>query len=406
MGKAKTRTDELLEELVKGKTPEEITGPNGLLKQLTKGILEKALQGEMSHLLGYEKHSSDGDNAGNSRNGKSRKKLKTDHGEMEIEIPRDRNSDFEPQIIKKHQTRFTGFDEKIISMYARGMTTRDISSHLEEIYGVEVSADLISTVTDSVMEEVIEWQNRTLDALYPIVFLDALFVKIRDEGHVKNKAVYLAIGINTDGLKEILGIWIEETEGAKFWLKVVTELNNRGVKDILIASVDGLKGFPEAINSVFPKTEIQVCIVHMMRNSLKFVSYKYRKEIATDLKKVYCSPNVQSAETELQAFSEKWDAKYPMIPKSWKNNWNLLTTFMAYPPDIRKVIYTTNAIESLNMSLRKIIKNRSSFPSDEAVVKILYLALRNISKKWTMPVRSWGEAMNQFMILFENRVSF
>jgi transposase-like protein len=326
-----------------------------------------------------------GNNSGNSRNGKTRKKVIGKNGALDLEIPRDRNGDFTPQIIKKRQKRLDGFDDKIISMYARGMTTREIQAHLQEIYEVEVSPDLISTVTNAVIEEVRDWQNRPLSAVYPIMYLDCLFVKIRDEGHVKNKAVYLAIAINMEGKKELLGRWIEQTEGAKFWLKVVNELKTRGVEDILIACVDGLKGFPEAIETVYPQAEIQLCIVHMVRNSLKYVGHKEKKEVAQALKTVYGSATAEEAKENLDIFEDRYGDKYSAIVKSWRRNWERLTTFMAYPPDIRKVIYTTNTIESLNMTLRKVIKNRASFPSDESASKLLFLALRNASKKWTMP---------------------
>jgi len=398
--------DKLLDELMKDyKNPEDLIGENGLLKQLTKALLEKALEGEMTHHLGYPKWSSAGRNTGNSRNGKHDKTIKGDFGEMDIEVPRDRNSEFEPTIIEKHQTRFDGFDDKIISMYARGMSTRDIQGHLKEIYQIEVSPDFISTVTDSVMDGVKEWQNRPLDEIYPILYLDALHVKVKDQGQVINKAVYLAVGINMEGKKEVLGFWIEKTEGSKFWLQVVTELKNRGVKDIFIACVDGLKGFPEAIRAVYPKTEIQLCIVHMVRNSLKFVSYKDRKNIAADLKEIYHSSTVELAEKALETFSSKWDSKYPTISQSWRNNWANIIPFFAYPPEIRKVIYTTNAIESLNMTLRKILKTRASFPNDDALRKLLYLGLQNASKKWTMPIRDWVSAINQFLILYGDRVA-
>jgi putative transposase len=398
--------DKLLDELMKDyKNPEDLLGENGLLKQLTKALLEKALEGEMTHHLGYPKWSPAGRNTGNSRNGKHDKTIKGDFGEMDIEVPRDRNSEFEPTIIGKHQTRFDGFDEKIISMYARGMSTRDIQGHLKEIYQIEVSPDFISTVTDSVMDAVKEWQNRPLDEIYPILYLDALHVKVKDQGQVINKAVYLAVGINMEGKKEVLGFWIEKTEGSKFWLQVVTELKNRGVKDIFIACVDGLKGFPEAIRAVYPKTEIQLCIVHMVRNSLKFVSYKDRKNIATDLKEIYHSSTVELAEKALETFSSKWDSKYSTISQSWKNNWANIIPFFAYPPEIRKVIYTTNTIESLNMTLRKILKTRASFPNDDALRKLLYLGLQNASKKWTMPIRDWVSAINQFLILYGDRVA-
>ncbi len=397
---------EILEELLKDcKTPEDMFGPKGLLHQLKRALVEKALEGEMDHHLGYEKHSPHGNNSGNSRNGKFPKTLKDKNGEYTIKVPRDRRGEFEPKFVKKGQRRLDGFDEKIISMYARGMTVRDIQAHLEEIYGTDVSADLISTVTNEVMEEVVAWQNRPLDNIYPIVFLDALRDKIRHERTVINKAIYLAIGINMEGMKEVLGLWIAQTEGAKFWLQVVTEIKNRGVNDILIASVDGLKGFPEAIESVFKNTSVQICIVHMVRNSLKFVPFKDRKILATDLKAIYKSVNVRQAELALTSFEKKWDKKYPTISKSWRSNWDKITVFMDFPEELRKVIYTTNAIESLNITLRKVIKNCSSFPNDDSALKMLYLALKNIKKKWTMPIRDWGAAINQFAIKFEGTVT-
>jgi len=400
-----TIKNELLDELlVNYKKPEDMLGENGILKQLTKALLERALQGEISHHLGYSKHAPEGNNSGNSRNGKSKKTLKGDLGVMPLEVPRDRNGTFEPQIVKKNQTRFDGFDDKIMSLYSRGMTTREIQGHLQEIYGVEVSPDLISTVTDAVLEEVREWQDRPLDPLYPILYLDAIRVKCKDDGRVQNKSVYLAIGVSMQGHKEVLGMWVSQNEGAKFWLSVVTELKNRGVEDILIACVDGLKGFPEAIETVFPKTQVQLCIVHMIRNSLAYVSYKERKKLVADLKTVYQANTAKEAEAALGDFETAWKNRYPTIAKSWRERWVNVIPFFAFPPDIRKVIYTTNAIESLNMSLRKIIKNRSLFPNEEAMTKLLYLALRNIKKKWTMPIRDWGRALNQFAIVFENRV--
>ena len=394
---------ELLEELLKDyKSPEDLLGQGGLLKELTKALVEKALDGELTHHLGYPKYSSSKND--NARNGKSKKGLLTDHGKMEIVSPRDRNGSFEPELVKKRQTRFDGFDDKILSMYARGMTVREIQGHLEEIYAVEVSPDLISSVTDSVLEEVKAWQNRTLDAVYPIVFMDALRVKIRDNGHVINKAVYMALGVNLDGNKEVLGLWVAKEEGAKFWLKVVTELKNRGVKDMFIACVDGLKGFPEAIESVYPETQIQLCIVHMVRNSLRFVPWKDKKAVVADLKTIYTATNAEVAKENLNAFRSKWNEKYPTIADSWERNWEGLIPFLSYPDYIRKAIYTTNAIESLNRSLRKVSKNRGSFPNDESALKLLYLALRNISKKWTMPIRLWKQALNQFVILFPGRL--
>ena len=397
--------DELLDELIKGyKKPEDLIGSNGILKELTKRLVERAMNAEMTEHLGYEKHSPEGNNSGNSRNGKTEKTVTTDQGDLRIEVPRDRKSNFDPQIIKKGQRRFTGFDDKILSMYARGMTTRDIQGHLQDIYQVEVSPDLISSVTDAVIEEVKEWQNRPIDRLYPIIYLDGLVVKIRDQGHIMNKTVYLAIGVNVSGEKDLLGLWIGDTEGAKFWLRVLTDLKNRGMEDVLIACVDGLKGFPEAIEAVYPKTEVQLCIVHMVRNSLRYVPWKDKKVLASDLRQVYRASTVEQAEQALGELELKWGSKYPTIGKSWRENWQRVIPFFAFPEDIRKAIYTTNAIESLNMSLRKVTKNRGSFPNDEAAIKLLYLALKNIMKKWTMPIRDWGAAINQFAILFEGRV--
>jgi putative transposase len=397
--------DELVAQLLGNyQKPEDLIGENGLLKQLTKLLVEKALDAEMAHHLGHDKHEPVANPAGNTRNGKSKKTLKGDFGELPIEVPRDRHSTFEPQIIPKHQTRWTGFDEKILSLYARGMTVREIQSHLEEIYGTEVSPSLISSVTDAVTEEVKTWQARPLDPIYPIVYLDCIHVKIR-EGAVRVKAVYLAIGVTMSGEKEVLGLWLSQTEGAKFWLQVVTELRNRGVQDIFIACVDGLKGFPEAIEAVFPQTTVQLCIVHMVRHSLNYVSWKRRPEVAADLKRIYQSATVDEAELRLGEFEAKWDAEYLPIGQSWRRNWSRLIPFFDYPPEIRKVIYTTNAIESVNMSLRKLTKNRGSFPSDEALLKLFYLALRNISQKWTMPIRDWKAALNRFTIEFGERIA-
>ncbi len=387
------------------KKPEDLIGEDGLLKQLTKALVERALAAEMANHLGHGKNEPVENTAGNTRNGKSKKTLKGEFGELPIEVPRDRHGSFEPQLVAKHQTRWTGFDDKILSLYARGMTVREIQAHLEEMYGTEVSPTLISSVTDAVMDEVKAWQSRPLDALYPIVYLDCIHVKARDSGAVRVKAVYLALGINLAGEKELLGIWIAQTEGAKFWLQVVTELKNRGVADIFIACVDGLKGFPEAIEAVYPKTAVQLCIVHMVRHSLNYVSWKLREQVAADLKRIYQSATVEDAEAKLGEFEEKWSATHPPIAQSWRRNWQRIIPFFDYPPEIRKVIYTTNAIESVNMSLRKITKNRGSFPSDEALLKLFYLALRNISKKWTMPVRDWKAALNRFTIQFEERMS-
>ena len=395
-----TIENELIDNLLKGyKKPEDLIGENGLLKELTKRLLERAMAAEMTEHVGYEKHDVAGDGSGNSRNGKSAKTIKGTFGTLPLEVPRDRNGTFEPRIVSKHQRRFTGFDENIISLYARGLSTREIKQHLEEIYQVEVSPGLISSVTDEVIDEVKTWQMRQLDEVYPIMYLDAIQFKVRDAGHVRNKAVYLAIGVNMDGLKEVLGLWIAQTEGAKFWLQVVTELKNRGVMDIFIACVDGLKGFPEAIESVFPQTEVQLCIVHLVRHSLNYVSWKQRKEVARDLKLIYTAATEAEAEAALEEFGAKWDAKYPTISRSWRSNWTRVIPFFSHPPEIRRIIYTTNAIESLNMSLRKVTKARGSFPNDEAVLKLLYLALRNIAKKWTMPIHDWKAALNRFAII-------
>jgi putative transposase len=383
--------------------PEDLIGENGLLKQLTKLLVEKALDAEIAQHLGHAKHEPVANPAGNTRNGKSRKTLKGEFGELPIEIPRDRHGTFEPLLIPKHQTRWTGFDDKVISLYARGMTVREIQSHLEEMYGTEISPSLISSITDAVADEVKAWQARPLDPVYPIVYLDCIHVKVR-EGAVRVKAVYLAIGVTLAGEKEVLGMWLAQTEGAKFWLQVVTELRNRGVQDIFIACVDGLKGFPEAIEAVFPKAAVQLCIVHMVRHSLNYVSWKRRPEVAADLKRIYPSATADEAEQRLGEFEAKWDVEYLPIGQSWRRNWARLIPFFDYPPEIRKVIYTTNAIESVNMSLRKLTKNRGSFPSDEALLKLFYLALRNISRKWTMPIRDWKAALTRFTIQFEERL--
>jgi putative transposase len=393
--------DELL---VNYKKPEDIIGENGLLKQLTKALLERALSAELTEHVGYDKHDPAGYNSGNSRNGSSKKKLKGEFGEIELETPRDRNGSFEPAIVSKRQTRFTGFDDKIISMYSRGMTTREIEGHLKEMYGVEVSPTLISNVTEAVMEEVKTWQSRPLDEVYPILYMDALQVKVRDGAHVQNKAIHVAIAVNLTGHKEVLGLWAAQNEGAKFWLQVLTELQNRGVKDIFIACVDGLKGFPEVIESVYPRAEVQTCIVHMIRTSLSYVNWKQRKPVAADLRQIYQAATAQEAGEQLDAFAQKWDAQCPMVSQIWRRHWDRITPFLAYPAEIRKVIYTTNAVESLNMSLRKIIKMRGSFPNEEAALKLLYLALRNASKKWTMPVQNWTTALNRFSILWPDRM--
>lgn len=396
---------EMIDELLKeGKTKEDIFGENGLIKQFVKSVLERALQSELTTHLGYEKHDIKGKNSGNSRNGVSTKTIQGEFGQTEIVVPRDRSSTFEPQLIQKGQTRFDGFDDKILALYAPGMTTRDIQAQLQELYGVEVSPTLISNVTDAVLDEVKAWQSRPLERVYPIIYLDALVVKIRVDKQIVNKAIHLALGINLEGEKELLGMWCNTTEGAKFWLSVLTELKNRGLQDVLICCCDGLTGFPAAIEAVYPQAKIQLCVVHLVRQSLRYVSWKERKILAADLKQIYGALTLDEAETALTAFAEKWDSQYPTISQIWLRHWENITPFFAYPPEIRKVIYTTNAIESLNMTLRKVMKNRRVFPSDDAAFKQIYLALQNISKKWTMPIRDWKPALARFMIEFEGRI--
>ena len=371
-------------------------------KMLTKVTVEAALNAELDEHLGYARHEQS--NKDNYRNGYSSKTIRTEDGEVDLEAPRDRDSSFEPQLVKKNQTRFTSMDDKILYLYSKGMTTRDIVATFKEMYDADVSPTLISRVTNAVIEQVVEWQSRPLDAVYPIVYLDCLVVKIRQDKQVINKAVYLALGVNVEGHKELLGMWISENEGAKFWLNVLTELQNRGVKDILIACVDGLKGFPDAINTVYPDTQIQLCIVHMVRNSLKFVPWKDYKAITADLKRIYQSITEDEALMSLDQFEQRWDNKYPNISRSWRNNWQNVSTLFNYPEDIRKAIYTTNAIESLNSVIRKAIKKRKLFPHDDSARKVIYLAIEQASKKWTMPIRNWKTALNRFMIEFEDRL--
>jgi putative transposase len=400
---------ELIDELLQDyKNPEDLIGQEGILKQLTKALIERCLNAEINTHLQESKAElseslSENPKPNNRRNGHSKKTIKGEFGKAEISVPRDRNSEFEPIIVPKGQTRFNGFDDKILSLYARGMTTRDIQDQLKDLYGVDVSHTLISNVTEAIETERKEWQNRTLDAIYPIVYLDALVVKVRHEGRVINKAIHLALGVNLGGQKELLGLWMTNNESSKFWLSVLTELQNRGVRDIFIACVDGLTGFPEAIEAVFPKTRVQLCIVHLVRNSLSYVSYKDRKALASDLKKVYGAATEEAAEQALVEFGERWDKQYPTISKSWLNHWQRVIPFFAFPQDIRKAIYTTNAIESMNMTLRKVLRNHRSFPTDESAMKVVYLALQNISKKWTMPIRDWKAALNRFAIEFEGR---
>lgn len=385
------------------KKPEQIIGENGLLKQLTRALLERAMNAELDEHLGYGKHDPAGYHSGNSRNGTTKKKLKGEFGEIDLETPRDRNGTFEPKIVAKHQTRFTGFDDKILSMYARGMTTRDIQGHLQEIYGVEVSPALVSSVTEAVSEEVKAWQSRPLNDLYPILYLDALVVKIREGAHVQNRAIHLAIGVTVEGTKEVLGMWTAANEGAKFWLQVLTEIRNRGVRDVFIACVDGLKGFPDAVETVFPKAQVQLCIVHLVRASLNYVSWKQRKAVAADLRKIYSAATVAEAEAALEAFAMTWERSHPTIAQIWRRNWERVIPFFAFPAEIRKVIYTTNAVESLNMTLRKLIKTRGSFPTEDAALKLMYMGLNNVSKKWRL-IQGWREALNRFQIMWPERM--
>ena len=381
------------------KTPDDLNQFSQMLKKIT---IEAALNAEMDEHLGYQKHQIS--TSSNSRNGKSSKRIKTEDGEFELATPRDRDGSFEPELVKKNQTRFTSMDDKILWLYSQGMSTRDIVQAFDEWYGADISPTLISRVTNAVIEQVVEWQSRPLDAIYPIVYLDCIVLKIRQDKRVINKSIFLALGINTEGHKELLGMWIAENEGAKFWLSVLTELQQRGVEDILIACVDGLKGFPDAINAVFPQTHIQLCIVHMVRNSLKYVSWKDYKAVTADLKRIYRAATEDEALLELERFGGIWDAQYPQVSKSWRNHWHNLNTLFNYPEDIRKAIYTTNAIESLNSVIRRAIKKRKLFPSDDSAKKMVYLAIKEASKKWTMPIQNWRQAMSRFMIEFGDRL--
>jgi putative transposase len=395
---------ELIDELLKDyPDSQDILAEDGLLKQLTKAVIERCLETELNTHLGYAKHTRVNNATSNRRNGHSQKTLKGEQGQVEIDVPRDRQGTFEPQLVQKGQTRLDGFDEKIIALYARGMTTRDIQAQLQELYGVEVSAALISNVTEAVMDEVRQWQARPLEAVYPIMYLDCLVVKVRENQRVVNKSVYLALGVNLSGYKELLGMWLAQNEGAKFWLSVLTELQNRGVKDIFIACVDGLTGFPEAIEAVYPQTRVQLCMVHLVRTSLRYVASKHMKEVATDRKAISSASTEAEAELHLELFAEQWDARYPSISKAWRTHWARVIPLFAFPADIRKVIYTTNAIESMNMTLRKVTRNHRIFPSDEAVYKVVYLAVRNLSKKWTMPIHAWKPALNRFAVEFAER---
>ena len=401
--------DEFFKQYVEQKREEGITGLalgadfNEMFKGLQKRFYEAALEGEMEHHLGYKKGQKPED-SDNLRNGTSTKKVITDKGEVELKVPRDRAGDFEPELIPKYQRRLPGFDEKVLYFYGMGMSQRDIATQLKDLYHTEVSQELISKVTDSINDDVVAWRNRPLDEVYPIVYLDALVTKMQSDGTLSNHAVYLALGVNLEGHKEVLGLWISRNEGSKFWMNVLTEMQNRGLQDILIACVDGLSGFSEAINSVYPRAEVQSCIVHAVRNSLKFVGWKERKKVAADLKLIYQSPTKEAAEAELKKFKKKWDGVHPIISQQWERNWEKLSVLYKYPSEIRKAIYTTNAVESLNHSLRKVLKNKKSFPTEEALYKVLYLAVGRASERWTMPIQNWGVALARFKIEFGDRL--
>lgn len=403
--KDKTKFDEFIDEVVQsGKSADELMQEGGLLKELFKRVAERALEAEMAVHLGYEKHAVEGRGTGNSRNGRSRKKVLTTEGAVEIDVPRDRSGSFEPRFIGKHQRKTGDFEGLITELYARGMSTRDIQGLLEKKYGIEVSPTFISQVTDAVLDEERAWQARPLDPIYPIIYLDALVTRSRQDGAVNPRHVYVALGVNLEGEKELLGLWLAQSEGAKFWLAILTELKNRGVQDVLIACVDGLKGFGEAIESVFPQTQVQQCIVHQVRHSLHFVSWKDRKKVAAALRRVYTAPTAEAAERELASVESLWGEQYPRIVPSWRANWGRLSVFFDYPPEIRRVIYTTNAVESLNASLQKVLRQRKAFPNDEAILKVLYLALHNVARNWKRPLHNWKQALNQFSIRFGDRI--
>jgi putative transposase len=396
--------DELIDELLAGaRTPEEITGPAGLLQRLTKRLIERAMAAELSEHLGYEHGQAPPGGGGNARNGTTPKTLHTGHGSVRVEQPRDRVGSFEPQIVPKHQRRFAGFDDKIIAMYGRGMSVRDIQAHLAELYGVEVGHDLISRVTDAVLDDVREWQQRPLEDVYPILFLDALIVKVRDGGAVRNKACYVVVGVNLEGERDVLGLWFQNAEGAKFWLAVLNELKQRGVRDVLICCVDGLKGFPEAIEAIFPQAWVQTCIVHLIRQSLRFVPDKHRRQVANDLKPIYTAIDADAAAKALERFEADWGERYPMIGKTWRDAWEYVIPFLAFPPDVRRVVYTTNTIEALHRQIRKTIKTRGHFPTEEAARKLIYLSIINAKKTWKNTYH-WSSALLSFKIHFGDRL--
>ena len=397
-------SDKVLDELIgSSKTEKDVFGKGGLIKSLSKRIIERMLEAEMEHHLGYAKNSIEGDNSGNSRNGITSKKVILENGKIDIDVPRDRNSEFTPQLIEKRRTKLSGIDDMVLSLYGKGMTVRDIQSHVEELYDHEISKDLISTITDGILSEMKEWRNRPLDKMYPIVFIDGFVVKCRLDKTVCNRVVYVIFGINIHGEKDVLGLSLGESEGAKYWLSVLTEIKNRGVEDILILCADGLKGLPESVEASFPASIFQTCVVHQVRHSLNYVPYTDKKSVALDLKKIYCASTVELASDYLDEFELTWGEKYASIVKSWRNNWTRIIPFFDYPKEIRKVIYTTNIVESLNRTLRKAVKNRGHFPTEDSVMKVLYLAIKGVSKKWTMPIRDWKQALNQFAIKFEDR---
>jgi putative transposase len=402
---AKVIAPEVLDALMKEcQGPEDLTGPDGLLKRLTAALVERVLQTELTEHLGYEKHAPENPGAGNSRNGFSKKQIRSEQGPLDLRVPRDREGTFEPQLVKKHQRHFNGFDDKILALYARGMSVADIQAHLKELYGTEVSTELISRATDAVLDEVKAWQGRPLDCIFAVVYLDALVVKVRDQGQVHNKSVYTAIGVTMDGTREVLGLWVAGTEGAKFWLTVITELKNRGVEDIFIACCDGLKGFPEAIETIFPKAIVQTCIVHVIRNSLRYVPWGQRRQVAADLRRVYGADTEDNALLALADFEAKWSPRFPTIAPAWRANWERIRPFLAFPKEVRRLVYTTNAIESLNYSLRKVTKTKGHFPSDEAAIKLLYLALRNAERRWKKGPIFWTNALSYFAITFADRL--
>lgn len=397
--------DELLDELLSDYSePEDLVGADGLLKQLTGALINRAMGAELTHHLGYGPGDKAPAEQSNRRNGSTRKTLRTEHGPVEVEVPRDREGSFEPQVVPKHQRHFNGFDDKILSMYARGMSVREIRAHLEEMYGVSISPDLISRVTDEVVEELKAWQQRPLESLYLVVYLDALVVKIRDKGVVQNKSVYLAVGVGIDGTKEVLGMWLQRTEGAKFWMAILTELRNRGVQDILVLCADGLTGLPDAVEATFPQAIFQTCIVHMIRSSTRYVSFKDRRAVCADLRKIYTAETREAAEVALDELEQRWRQQYPTIAPAWRKRWEEITPFLEFPPEIRKAIYTTNAIEALNRQLRKVLKTRGHLPTDDAALKLLFLALRNAKKTWGRPFPQWNRSLAQFAICFEGRL--